>query len=46
MNKNLRSRIQQLEEENNLLRLKYEILLNMVSVSFAKKNDFAMVCFS
>lgn len=32
MNKNLRSRIQQLEEENNLLRLKYEILLNMVSV--------------
>lgn len=30
-NKNLRSRVQQLEEENNLLRLKYEILLNMVS---------------
>lgn len=29
-NKNLRSRIQQLEEENNLLKLKYEILLNMV----------------
>ena len=30
-NKNLRERIQQLEEENNLLKLKYEILIDMVS---------------
>lgn len=31
-NQRLRNKIQDLQEENNLLRLKYEILLNMVYI--------------
>lgn len=30
--KNLKTKVQELEEENNMLKLKYEVLLNMVSI--------------
>lgn len=36
-NQRLRTKIQDLQEENNLLRLKYEILLNMVNIYFSSK---------
>lgn len=34
LNQRLRNKMQDLQEENNLLRLKYEILLNMVNTTY------------